>query len=318
MTTTSQAKRWCFTLNNYTDDEVTGVIALLQSDDVRYGGFGREVGHNGTPHLQGWFCLHSPKRLRQIKAWRAPDARVDSAAPLQRAHLSIMRGSVSSNIDYCSKDDPDYEQYGEPVTSGQSGRGVPLLDEILEWGNRFIDDNGRAPTKREIALIHPKALIQYRNVHETLQLRAPPPILREGTPREWQISLEEALNPECTDDRSILFYVDHSGGTGKSWFQQYFFTKNGERTQLLGTGKAGDLAYAVDTDKDIFFFNVPRGGMEFFNYRLAESLKDRVVWSPKYESGMKFLQKLPHVVVFSNEEPDMEKLSQDRYKVINL
>ena len=86
MTTTSQAKRWCFTLNNYTEDEVSGVVTFLQHSDVRYGGFGREVGtHNGTPHLQGWFYLHSPKRLSQIKAWKAPDARVDSTAPLHRA-----------------------------------------------------------------------------------------------------------------------------------------------------------------------------------------------------------------------------------------
>lgn len=315
MTTTSQAKRWCFTLNNYTPDELDAIPVFLSHEDVRCGGFGREVGHNGTPHLQGWFCLHAAKRITQIKAWKAPDARHDAAPPLSRAFLTIMRGSVSANIDYCSKDDPDYEQFGEPTRRTST---VPLLDQILEWGNRFIEDNGRAPTKREIALIHPKALIQYRNVYETLQLRAPAPVLREGTPNEWQLNLENALQDNCTDDRSILFYVDQDGGTGKSWFQQYFYSKYSERTQILSTGKIGDIAYAIETDKDIFLFNVPRGGMEFFCYRLAESLKDRTVWSPKYESGMKFLTKLPHVVVFCNEHPDMEKLSQDRYNINNL
>lgn len=313
----SQAKRWCFTLNNYTQDEDDAIAALLQHPDIRYGGYGREVGNAGTPHLQGWFCLHHPKRLNQIKRWRpaAADPNV-VPAPLGRAHLSIMRGSVPHNVTYCSKDG-DYQQFGEPIAA-QSSNSTTALDEILTWGDQFIEDNGRAPTKRELAIHQPKALIQYKNVYETFKLRAPAPVLREGTPREWQQTLSDALDEECEDDRSILFYVDSTGGTGKSWFQQWYFSRNPERVQILGAGRLTDLAYAIDEMKTVFFFNVPRGGMEFFSYRLAESLKDRMVFSAKYESSMKMLDKCPHVVVFCNEDPDMTALSDDRYKIITL
>jgi len=46
-------------------------------------------------------------------------------------------------------------------------------------------------------------------------------------------------------------------------------------------------------------------------------LKDRFVFSPKYDSKTKWLSNQPHVVVFMNEHPDMTKLSHDRYRIIN-
>jgi hypothetical protein len=58
--------------------------------------------------------------------------------------------------------------------------------------------------------------------------------------------------------------------------------------------------------------------MEYFSYRLAESLKDRLVFSTKYASAMKILHKVPHVAVFCNEMPDMEKLTADRVIIQEL
>jgi len=125
---------------------------------------------------------------------------------------------------------------------------------------------------------------------------------------------------ECTDERTIRFYVDENGGSGKTWFQQYLFSKYPERVQLLQPGKYIDMAYTIDSAKDIFLINVPRLGMEFFaaNFRILESLKDRMVFSPKYTPQMKILMKIPHVVVFSNERPPRNALSRDRYRVFNL
>lgn len=307
----SQAKRWCFTLNNYTAAEDAAVRSFLQLPIVLYGGVGLESGVNGTPHHQGWFYLRDPKRLRQIKAWV-----IDGTAPFARAHLEVMRGTVHASIAYCSKDG-NYQQYGEQVPAAGQGRRTDL-DEVLEWGSQFIEDNGRAPTKREIAVQCPKALLRYKNFYEMMQLRAPTPVLQQGEPRPWQRNLQEELDAACEDTRIIQFYVDTDGGKGKTWFQQWYFSLNPDRVQILGVGKKTDVAYVIDESKSIFFFNVARGGMEFFSYQLAESLKDRLVFSTKYESTMKVLHQLPHVVVFCNEEPDYEKLSADRYRVVFL
>jgi len=74
----------------------------------------------------------------------------------------------------------------------------------------------------------------------------------------------------------------------------------------------------VDVRSRIFLVNVPRGQMEYLNYGVLEMLKDRMVLSPKYESSMKILLNCPHVIVFCNEDPDMSKMSADRYVIHEL
>jgi len=120
------------------------------------------------------------------------------------------------------------------------------------------------------------------------------------------------------DDRTVVFYVDKEGGKGKSFFIRWMFTKYPTKVQMLGVGKRDDLAFVVDKSKSIFLINVPRGGMEFLQYTILEQLKDRTIYSPKYQGEMKVLSSKCHVAVFCNEPPDMEKMSIDRYKVVEI
>jgi len=56
--------------------------------------------------------------------------------------------------------------------------------------------------------------------------------------------------------------------------------------------------------------------MEFLQYRFLESLEGRYVFSSKYESKMKIIKQIPHIVVFCNEMPDTTKMTIDRFKII--
>jgi len=141
--------------------------------------------------------------------------------------------------------------------------------------------------------------------------------LVEGDLLEWQSALEQQLLAP-PNDRQVHFLVDPEGGAGKSWFASYWLSKHAEDTQLLSVGKRDDLAHAVDSSKRFFFFDIPRGGMEYFQYSILEQLKNRVVFSPKYESTTKLLVHVPHVVVFCNEEPDTTKLTADRFDTVNF
>jgi len=58
--------------------------------------------------------------------------------------------------------------------------------------------------------------------------------------------------------------------------------------------------------------------MQYMQYAILEQLKNRLIFSNKYQSQMKVLPNNVHVVVFSNEAPDMNALTNDRYKVINI
>ncbi len=82
-------------------------------------------------------------------------------------------------------------------------------------------------------------------------------------------------------------------------------------------GKKADMAYALSTDVRILFVNVTRQQVEHIQYSFLESVKDGLVFSPKYESGMKYLKPM-HVVVLMNQLPDMTLLSDDRYVIVDL
>lgn len=293
-----QSRRWVFTLNNPTDADRTLVADLGSHELCKYLIVGRELGESGTPHLQGFVVFHRSTRRTRV------------AGLLPRAHLEVTVGTSEQAATYCKKEG-DYDEYGTFPTNNTTNN---YINELTAWGDAFIETEGRAPTSPEIARAHPTAYLRYPRICRLFEMRAPVPNLRDGEPREWQSALESDLN-EDPDDRSVIFYVDDEGGKGKSWFQAWYLSKYPEKTQVLSAGKRDDIAHTVDKTKSVFFFNIPRGGMEYLQYTILEQLKDRMVFSPKYNSQMKYLTKTPHVVVFCNEAPDMQKMSADRYVI---
>jgi hypothetical protein len=102
------------------------------------------------------------------------------------------------------------------------------------------------------------------------------------------------------------------GGKGKSWFVRWYLERNREDTQFLSVGKRDDLAHVVKEQTRVFLVDVPRGQMEYLRQEVLEQLKNRMVFSPKYNSTTKYLFQCPHVVVMCNEEPELV-LTEDRY-----
>jgi len=83
----TQAKRWCFTINNpEPQDEVIdkGLFTYLI--------IGKEVGENGTPHLQGYVEFKNQKDLTALKKIN------------DRIHWEVAKGNRNQNIIYCTKE----------------------------------------------------------------------------------------------------------------------------------------------------------------------------------------------------------------------
>lgn len=296
-----QGRRWVFTCNNYTDESEASFISFAGSDYVSYLVYGRETAPTtGTRHLQGFFRLNQPVRLSWL---------VNHVGP---AHYERARATDEQAANYCKKDGDFFEE-GTLATS--QGRRTDI-ERYVEWIDEFIADNGRAPTESEVGRGNPAILVRLRGSWQAIAAaRAPTPVLREGEPTEWQVGLNDLLEADA-DDRSILFVVDEQGNVGKTWFQQWYFSKNAEKTQIIGVGKKEDMAYLVDVTKQVFLIDVPRGSMQYLQYPFLENLKDRVVFSPKYSSHLKILHHVPHIVVFCNEEPNHDMLSEDRFNII--
>jgi hypothetical protein len=56
----SASNRWCFTLNNWTEEEYVQIVQSFSQGGHNYV-IGKEVGENGTPHLQGYVEVKDKK-----------------------------------------------------------------------------------------------------------------------------------------------------------------------------------------------------------------------------------------------------------------
>lgn len=92
---TSKCRSYCFTLNNYTPEEVQ----LVQELECSYLVFGKEVGENGTPHLQGFIHFINPRTITGLKRVRG----------LERAHFEVSVAPTKA-IEYCKKDGDIFEK----------------------------------------------------------------------------------------------------------------------------------------------------------------------------------------------------------------
>lgn len=292
----SQAKHWAFTLNNYSSDDVDRLVSSVDSLGILYLIFGKEVGSSGTPHLQGHVSFMQKKRLSWL------------ISHLGQAHYSVVR-SIPRSIEYCKKEG-DYSEFGtSPLVSSSAGHrsDLDLFKQAVKDG--MVDLKELRETHSSVMARYHRFALSYVRDHK------PMPIVADHELYQWQADLLEVLSG-TPNSRDVWFVVDKTGNSGKSYFAAYCETKL-PRTQVMKCGKRDDMAFELDENVKFLFIDVARSGSEFLNYQFLEDVKDGRVFSPKYESYTKRFDS-PFVIVLMNTEPDMEKLSVDRYKIIIL
>ena len=87
------AKRWCFTINNPTDDDKFWENAE-QQEQLEFLAVQYEIGKQGTPHYQGFLILKRKNRLTWVRKNMNG-----------RAHWEKTRGTDLEAYQYCMKDD---------------------------------------------------------------------------------------------------------------------------------------------------------------------------------------------------------------------
>lgn len=155
-------RNFCFTLNNYTQEQLEWWTNAIAHPCIRYCCFGREVSDSLTPHLQGYFQCRNPISIKALIGYspaRSGLARVSGKLPEEagRPHLEPAYGSLSQNKAYCSKAcDPvnnPFVECGEPSGENQGKR------TDLELCVKDIQENHF--NMAQIAQEHPCAFVKF-------------------------------------------------------------------------------------------------------------------------------------------------------------
>jgi hypothetical protein len=155
--------------------------------------------------------------------------------------------------------------------------------------------------------------------------KEPVRILSDDQLRPWQKGILAAIE-QRPDDRTIHWYWSNAGETGKTTFCKYLTHKHGA-VPISGKGadvRNGICTYMGNNDGDtpgLVVMNVPRclesvtGG--YISYEALENVKDMYFYSGKYEGGV-VCGNCPHLYIFANFPPETEKMSADRWVIVNI
>lgn len=285
-----QYTHWCFTINNPVEADT-----IEPTDDVRYCVYQLEQGESGTPHIQGYVEFKKKMTLAAVKRW------------VPRAHLEPRRGSREAAREYCMKEEGQLSapvEYGEFKT--EQGKRTDLEDAAA-----LVKESGAKRVAQEMPAVYAKF---HRGLHALEAALEEPEKDDDFQPRPWQKKILDLVSHPA-DDRTIIWVKDTVGNMGKSRLAVHL-QRNYGAVQL--SGRIQDMAYMYNKEP-IVVIDVPRTQAENMDhlYAFAESLKNGVIISTKYESRRKMF-KPPHVIFFCNFCPDGEKWSYDRCKQFDL
>lgn len=119
-----QVHRWVFTINNYSQDELSQLERLQGDARVTFLICGREVGESGTPHLQGYLELAARTRRNGVRGLPG----------LDRAYLEAAVGDFNSNVEYCSKGGDVAIRFGEGRPTQGSRSDLLAVESAIRGG----------------------------------------------------------------------------------------------------------------------------------------------------------------------------------------
>lgn len=298
--------RFCFTLNNYSETEYNECIHKLQAAAPHFAVVAREVGESGNPHLQGF--VHFTKKIHFVTAKSIFGA---------RSHIEGARGTDEQNDIYCSKYESTPFRIGSPQRgTTERGGGYVLQYQSAKIIQQRLDGVPFAEIFANEEL-QPACIQHYRTIRDITGVLSNARALTglrasfaSFVPRHFQSSILRRLADD-PHPRTILWYWEPWGASGKSYFSRYLVAT--QSALRLENGKSGDIKHAY-TGQRVVIFDYSRSQQEHINYEVLESIKNGCIFNTKYESEMRIYPH-PHVLCFANFPPDETKLSQDRWMI---
>lgn len=138
--------------------------------------------------------------------------------------------------------------------------------------------------------------------------------------RPYQIFILDIIR--VLPDNRLIYWFYGGGNIGKTQFSKYLSAKH---NALCLHGKGADVRNAIvdyknskGTTPDLVVFPIPKSyNSDYLSYEVLENIKDMYFYSGKYEGGM-INGNSPHLIIFSNELPNVDKLSSDRWRIYKI
>lgn len=130
----SRYRAFCFTINNYTFEDMQ---LMINAGNQRYLVFGFEVGSEGTPHIQGYVYYDNAITWNSFKK------------QMPRANIRPASGTAEQNYNYVTKDGEFYEF------------GIKPVQGLCAWEN--IEEAMINPKD------NPKVYIQYKKYYKEIR-----------------------------------------------------------------------------------------------------------------------------------------------------
>lgn len=176
-----RSRYYCWTLNNYTEDEERVIARWVDDGTCTYVIYGYEVApQTGTPHLQGYLELRNERGLAPLK---------DSLG-LPRLHLEQRKWTQAQAIDYCRKAGPELvREFGQAAPGQGSRSDLECVRADIESGKY---------SELELWQRNFSAFVRYSKGLERYR------------------SLKRTFDRTTTYEKKTVFYYCGSTGTGKS------------------------------------------------------------------------------------------------------
>lgn len=306
----SRSRNWVFTLFPSNPNN-------LQTPPIKLPGVKWEAGQweqcptTKNIHWQGTVVFNHAHKFSTVKGYFPPDLYTSF-------HLEQMKGTPAQSYQYCTKFDAWHEtidfvfryEHGDvPRIALKGAKKATASDKLVE---RI---KGGA-TVEELAVEFPSLVLRsLSNVKALIQAIGPKHAFTAPSQlRDWQRKLVLHLCYKA-DDRKIHWIYDPQGGAGKSTVVRYGTSHMGA---VVLSGRVQDMAHAY-SGQPIVFFDLSRTQADNMDhlYSFAESLKNGIIFSSKYDSGQKTFPP-PHVVFMGNFPPDTSKWTSDRLLLTQL
>jgi hypothetical protein len=157
-------------------------------------------------------------------------------------------------------------------------------------------------------------------IFTNMKMTIPDKRLDNFVPRPgWQTELHDYIQNTEPNDREVIWVWGPKGNQGKSLWAKWMTVKY-DNVICVTSNRSADICTAIKPWCRTFIIDIPRStDITYTPFNAIEQIKNGFVTEAKLKKEMITTSFAPpHVVIFSNDKPDLDKLSQDRWKIIKI